>query len=65
LPAEFPVDETVQPILSTREVTTHVTVYSGSSVLLGGIKSKDQLTGKDRYWIMVVSATIVPPTDDH
>jgi len=65
LPAEFPVDETVQPILSTREVTTHVTVYSGSSVLLGGMKSKDQLTGKDRYWIMVVSATIVPPTDDH
>lgn len=61
LPAEFPVDETVQPILSSHEVTTHVTVYSGSSVLLGGIKSKDQLTGNDRYWIMIVSATIVSP----
>jgi len=60
LPAEFPQNGTAQPIFASQEVTTQVTVYDGSSIILGGLTSSDPLTGEKRSAFMVVTVRLVP-----
>lgn len=58
LPKEFPLDETVQPIFSSQELTTSATIYSGSSIVLGGVKV--QRTDGVRELLVIISAKLVP-----
>jgi len=46
IPDEFPFDETVQPIIATREVTTSALLYDGSTVALGGGSMTVLITAK-------------------
>jgi hypothetical protein len=40
LPDDFPLDESVQPIFSKREVTTNATIYDGSTIVLTNQQDK-------------------------
>jgi type II secretory pathway component GspD/PulD (secretin) len=60
LPAEFPQNETLQPIFATQEVTTQINTYDGASVILGGLTSNDPSTGEQRQSFIVVTTKLVP-----
>jgi type II secretory pathway component GspD/PulD (secretin) len=60
LPSEFPQNDTALPIFASQEVTTQVTVYDGSSIILDGLTNNDPSTGEKRQSFMVVTAKLVP-----
>ncbi|MEP6670226.1 MAG: M56 family metallopeptidase [Chthoniobacter sp.] len=61
---KYPKDTILQPIFSTRKITTSVSLMSGQSILLGGLKRDDQQVGNapiTRVLYILVTARIANP----
>lgn len=59
---KWPKDAPLQPIFSTRKITTSVTIMSGDTILLGGLKREDRMEGQPPIsrvlYILVTARTV-------
>jgi hypothetical protein len=63
---KYPKDTVLQPIFSTNKITTNVTLNSGATVVLGGLRKDRQLEGKQAVSYMLyvlVTARFVDQPD--
>lgn len=62
LNSAFPKDAVVQPIFSTRKITTSITLFSGNTIALGGLKQEPEgeAGGNPRVLFVLITARVLP-----
>jgi beta-lactamase regulating signal transducer with metallopeptidase domain len=65
LSASLPRDAIVQPIFSTRKISTSVRLNSGNTIVLGGLKhaAEDQAAEEPRVLFVLITARVIPNAD--